>query len=268
MARRGTFRIGMAGTVYGFSSFFQGSVSMVTKELSNGRTRKSHPLREKRVPHRLEEKTKEKIEKLVIAPPDMASLKLRIVGTSPFMQLRFTAKAMAKMQATQEAGGQAKSKKAREPRDFDEDYKQAFHRMPDGSAGIPAAAFRAACISACRMCGFKMTHAKLSIFIQADGYDIVDATPLVRIHGEPEKSIMPVRNENGGADLRCRPVWKEWYVDLIVTFDRGQFSASDVFNLMTRAGLQVGVGEGRADSKKSAGIGFGFFRPELEKGNR
>ena len=37
---------------------------------------------------------------------------------------------------------------------------------------------------------------------------------------------------------------------------------SEVFlhnNLIARVGMQVGVGEGRPDSKQSAGLGFGLF---------
>jgi hypothetical protein len=31
-------------------------------------------------------------------------------------------------------------------------------------------------------------------------------------------------------------------------------------NLLARVGMQVGIGEGRPDSRESAGIGFGLFR--------
>jgi len=33
-------------------------------------------------------------------------------------------------------------------------------------------------------------------------------------------------------------------------------------NLLARAGLQVGIGEGRPDSKNSAGMGWGLFQIE------
>ena len=34
----------------------------------------------------------------------------------------------------------------------------------------------------------------------------------------------------------------------------------DVVNLMARVGMQVGIGEGRPDSKASAGLGNGLFQ--------
>jgi hypothetical protein len=165
--------------------------------------------------------------------------------------------------ATQRAGSQSRKGKLREPKDFDAVYEGARHIARDGGwDGLPASAIRCAAISACRLCGFKMTLAKLSIFVEADGFDAVDGMPLVRItKGEPIKHLMPARPETGGVDIRARPMWLEgWQAVLRLRWDSDQFSATDVLNLIARIGLQVGIGEGRADSKKSAGIGWGFFK--------
>jgi len=105
-----------------------------------------------------------------------------------------------------------------------------------------------------------MTVAKLSVFIVQDGIDADDGTPLVRILGdEPELNEMMVRNATGVADIRIRPMWREWGAVLSLRFDAQQFNEQDVVNLVYRAGAQVGVGEGRPDSKSSAGLGFGTF---------
>ena len=206
-----------------------------------------------------EAQAKQEKEVITVLPLRLKVLHVVAVGTAPFMQLRFSAKAIAKMRATHEAGSQGKSKKNREKRDFDDDYKQAFHLFPDGTPGIPAAAIRAACISACRTCGFKMTVAKLSVFCLADGLDIVDGAPLIRIYGTPEQTVMPVRNASGVTDLRVRPLWRAWKANIRIRFDEDQFSAGDAFNLLARAGAQVGIGEGRPDSKESCGMGYGTF---------
>lgn len=182
-----------------------------------------------------------------------------IVGTSPYMQLRFSEKAMKKMRTTQESGTQARSKKTRQARDFTDDYEQAMHRFADGRHGIPCAAFRNAMISACRIVGFKMTIAKMSVFVEEDGEDQLDGTPLVELRGDPEQSILPVRNATGVADLRVRPLWRAWEATLKVRWDAAQFSQQDVLNLLYRAGQQVGVGEGRPDSRNSPGLGYGLF---------
>jgi hypothetical protein len=188
-----------------------------------------------------------------------------LVGTCPYMQCRFSEKAIHKIQATHEAGQQSRSKRTREARNFEADYLQAIHFMDEGTYGIPCGAFRSAFISACRMCGFKMTIAKLSIFIESDGLDVVDKTPLVRIYGAPHPHLLPVRNATGVIDLRNRPLWETWEVWLRVRFDMDQFSYEDISNLLVRVGRQVGIGEGRPDSRDSNGIGYGLFNVDTTK---
>ena len=139
-----------------------------------------------------------------------------------------------------------------------------MHVSTEGWIGIPAAALRNACIDVCRMVGFKMTHAKMSIFVEADGLDSVDGTPLVRLIADaPEKTELAVRNQTGVVDIRVRPMWREWSAIVRVRFDGDQFTASDVANLLARAGMQVGIGEGRPFSKNQTGLGFGFELFEL-----
>lgn len=197
---------------------------------------------------------------VAIKPPDFRVIELRIEGTAPLVINRFSAKAIEMMRATQEAGSTAKSRKTREPKDFDALYENAKHVAEDGWEGIHAAAFRNGAISACRACAFKMTHAKLAFSVYADGYDRVDGAPLVRLtHGEAEQYVAPTRNATGVVDLRCRPMYRQWGANLRIRYDAGMLTAADVTNLIMRVGLQVGIGEGRPDSKQSAGLGFGTF---------
>lgn len=195
-----------------------------------------------------------------ITPPKIETLAARIVGTAPYVQLRFSEKAMNAMAEKMEAGSQAAKKKAKAARDFDEDFRQSLHVSDDGWHGIPASAFRAGMIDACRLVGFKMTQAKMSVFVEADGFDRVDAVPLIKIDGTPVPSRMHVRNATGVCDLRVRAKFWPWSADIRISYDAGQFSASDAMNLLHRVGAQVGIGEGRPFSKNSAGMGWGTFK--------
>ena len=195
-----------------------------------------------------------------ITPPKLEVVAIQIEGTAPYVQLRFSQKQKDTILKKMAAGEQAKKNTKREARDYERDYDQAMYLSDGGWRGMPASGFRAACISACRLAGFQMTRAKLSVFILADGLDEHDGTPLVRINGEPESYIAPVRNANGSVDLRVRAMWRKWTATVRVKYDAEQFSAADIANLMSRVGQQVGVGEGRADSKESCGCGFGFFQ--------
>lgn len=197
---------------------------------------------------------------VVIKAPNFESVSFKIIGTAPYVQLRFSQKARNIMRGNMEDGQRSKRGKAKGARNFDEEFPQAMYRSTEGWYGIPAASFRNAMISACRVVNFKMTLAKLSVFIEADGLDADDGTPLVRIYGEPEHYESLVRNATGVADIRVRAMWREWSAIVRVRYDLDQFKTQDVTNLLSRVGMQVGLGEGRPDSKASAGLGFGLFR--------
>lgn len=198
----------------------------------------------------------------VIKPANIVHTTIRIKGSAPFVQNKFSHKARMKMMddmATPK--NQKKAKTDRPPRDYENDFQQAQHVAVAGWNGIPCPAFRAAMIDACRTVGMVMTKAKMSVFVLPDGFDRDDGTPLVRlIAGEPERTESLVRNDNGGADIRIRPMWREWEADVSIEFDADMITPESVVNLLDRAGRQVGVGEGRPFSKNSVGQGWGTFQ--------
>jgi hypothetical protein len=194
-----------------------------------------------------------------IRPANLQTAQFKIRGTAPLVQARFSEKAKMAMMAKMEMGSTANKSRAKPARDFDEDMRNAMHLSEEGWQGIPAGAFRNAMISACRLVGFKMTLAKLSVFIMADGFDRVDGIPLVRFEGTPERHEMAARVGIDGTDIRIRPMWRHWTATVNVRFDADQFTTTDIANLMQRVGMQVGIGEGRPDSRSSAGLGWGVF---------
>ncbi len=201
-------------------------------------------------------------EKCTIPAPNMQVMRLTIRGTGPYVQLRFSEKQLNIMRANQEAGSTSAKGKKRAPKDFKSLFTEAMYEAaPGGWRGIPAPAFRAAMVSACRLVGFKMTLAKLACFVLADGIDRDGTTPLVKItKGKPVHVEHPVRNANGGADIRVRASWPVgWEAVLRVKYDGDIFTPDDIYNLIWRVGAQVGVGEGRPDSPDSCGQGWGTF---------
>ena len=203
-----------------------------------------------------------------ISAPNIREAKFIIRGTAPLVVHKFSAKAKAMIRQKQEAGSLANKGKSKSAKDFEEVFQGARHISTEGWDGIPAAAFRAGIISACRLVGFKMTLAKLSIFVAADGFDKPEGTPLVRILSptEPERNESMVRLATGVCDISVRPMWRYWGAELRIQYDADQFTADDVRNLLARVGAQVGVCEGRPDSKSSAGCGWGTFELVTELG--
>jgi hypothetical protein len=200
---------------------------------------------------------KETTGKLVIAPINLAITSFLVIGTAPLVVERFNKKAeiMERMATDKKSA----KKPDRKPRDYAQEVHDAKYISREGWEGVNAAAFRSAMISACRLVGFKMTIAKLSIFIEQDGFDVADGLPIVRIYGESFEFSAHTRNATGVIDIRARPQYREWACVLRIKYDADQFSATDVINLLTRVGAQVGIGAGRPDSKSSAGCGWGTF---------
>lgn len=209
----------------------------------------------------------ERPTKALIPRPRFETRKFTIRGTAPYVTNKWSAEARAMMRAKQAAGHQAKKGTKREPKDFERLAKESMHTDPRGKPGIPATAFRQAMISCCRLVGFKMTLAKLSVFVEADAFDPDDDTPLVLFtKGKPEHVEHTTRNDTGVADIRPRMKFSPgWEAVVRVRYDADQFGARDVLALMERVGLQVGIGAGRPDSKTSAGMGWGLFEIVSDK---
>lgn len=199
-----------------------------------------------------------------IKAPNLQVASFKIVGTAPLVIHRFSAKTKEQMKQKMEEGKSASSKKVREPKSTDTTYEEARYTSLEGWDGFHAASIRNAMISACRLVSFKMTLAKLSIFVIQDGWDATEPQiPLIRIYGEPTKQEDMARVETGQPYVTVRAAYHNWSAIVNIRYDSDQFSQTDVANLLMRVGMQVGIGEGRPDSKHSAGMGWGTF--ELEQ---
>ena len=204
-----------------------------------------------------------KSQTVSIKPPSFGVAEFRLKGLSPLVIHRFSAKTKLEMKQKMETGKAAASRRNREAKSTDELFAEARYVAREGWDGIHAGAFRAALISACRLVGYKMSLAKLSIFVEADGVDAKEPQiPLVRIYGQPTKQEDLARVETGQPYVTVRAAYHHWKAKLRIRWDADQFTLDDLTNLLARAGLQVGIGEGRPDSKNSAGMGWGLFQIE------
>jgi hypothetical protein len=195
-----------------------------------------------------------------IKPPNIKTIVFEIKGTAPLVVHRFSQKAQLSMLEKIRLGSLAKKGKKREAVEPNEVYNGARYISKNGWDGFNATGIRHALVSACRLVGFKMTLAKLSLFVVQDDWDSVEPQiPLIRIYGKPRRLDMWGRVETGQAYIIIRPCYDGWSAKVTLRYDADQFSVDDVANLLARAGLQVGICEGRPDSKNSVGMGWGTF---------
>lgn len=102
-------------------------------------------------------------------------------------------------------------------------------------------------------------------FIQPDAIDD-DGFNLVEIKGcKPtiREDIVILSGISRKPDLRWRGEFKNWYCDLMITYDAdGVYSLSDIVNMMNAGGRYSGVGEYRPEKSGQ----FGMFHVEANTG--
>jgi hypothetical protein len=209
-------------------------------------------------------KAKSDVTTVSITPANLKVVPLKIVGTAPYVQNKFSSKAKQEMMDKQSAGGTAKKGSKKAPKDFDqccEDAKYATTGKNNPNGYIPATAIKAAMVAACRLVDFQMTSAKQCVYVHADAYDKDELIPLINItKGKPRRFDQAVRIP-GTADIRSRPMWDAgWEATVRIEYDADRFTLNDVVNLLSRAGQQVGIGEGRQASRQCVGLGWGTFK--------
>ena len=214
-------------------------------------------------------KNEAQTQAVTIKAPNFQTAIFEVKGVAPLVIHRFSRKTKEEMKQKMETGKAASSKKNREAKNTDDSYYESRYISGDGWDGFHAGAIRGALISACRLVGFKMTLAKLSLFVMPDGWDKHEPQiPLIRIYGEPQKQEDMARVETGQPYVTVRAAYYDWSAKIKIRWDKDQFTAADVSNLLMRVGQQVGICEGRPDSKKSAGMGWGLFEVVSEPENK
>lgn len=173
------------------------------------------------------------------------TIQVAIRGLSPLIPHRWSEKVIKMMPGHPDKG----LVPLRGPRQPEEEAEACLYRLKDGGIGMPATAFKAAIVSACRFFDKpSMTEAKLLFYVVGD--EGIDGRPLVRVKGNKQLREDTPRNANGGADLRYRyQIWP-WSANLRVTFISSSISKESVVALIDAAG-RVGVGDWRPSSPKS-----------------
>ena len=175
-----------------------------------------------------------------------------IKGTSPLIVHAFSEKAKRQIEDKQQK--KAKSSK-HDMRDPQEEYEQAKHKSPLGFEGFPAAGFKAAMIRGAKIVGMVMKDAQTAFFVLPD----CEKTQLVAIEGDPELHESMVRIGMGSADVRYRPIYKEWKAKLRIEYNEGSISVDQIYQLISAAGYGCGIGEMRPERGK-----FNYGRWEFD----
>lgn len=195
--------------------------------------------------------TKETVASINLVKVEKQRLEILVVGTAPLIMHAWDPKTKQQMLDAQMAGA-TKTRKKKEPKDPIASYEACRYRLPDGSDGAPATAFKLAIVRAARLFeGVKMTELRAALHVVGTGPD-----QLVRLEAEtPRMREDMVRVGMGTADIRHRPEYWPWAARLEIVFLPTMISTESVVALVDAAGLG-GIGEWRPE--KSGG-NYGTF---------
>jgi len=205
-------------------------------------------------------KSKEKKGEIAIDPLNERVLRALIKGDdADYVQHAFASK--SQIELLYKMAAQTNEQTRKTARKYGEEYRGSLHVSTEGWYGIPCTNIKNAMVAACRNTGNTMSETKQTFRVLEDGRDRADGTPLVRIlGGTPVPVVHAVRNSGGGStDLRVRAKWHVWYAMVRIRYDANTISEKSLGNLLVRAGRYAGIGEGRASSKKSVGMDWGYF---------
>jgi hypothetical protein len=129
---------------------------------------------------------------------------------------------------------------------------------------FPAAAFhRAMASAALDMPG--MARAEIGRWVWVRGVPAdsraaeIEATNSVNMYGVPQITLDMVKNLgiNRAPDVRCKAILPEWCCEIVVHYVTPNLNLQGIINLLTNAGLIIGVGDGR---QEKGILSYGQFR--------
>ena len=168
-------------------------------------------------------------------------LTTRIIGISPFIQHKWSEKAI-KMMRDKHAGVRVKNRDVRDP---EQEFRDAAYVCEDGRFGFPAGGVKSCLVGAAHKdIGLEKTLLKKSLFIIPDD----PVNNLIALEtDDPLMREDTVRVGAGTTDLRYRPEFRNWSMILNFEFDAQALTQPTILNLVQRAGFGVGLGEWRPE---------------------
>jgi hypothetical protein len=175
---------------------------------------------------------------------EQAQIEVEIRGLTPIIPHKWAEKAIAQMRSKQ--GGNAVDKLP--PKVAEDEAYQATYWLPDGRPGMPATAFKAAMVGACRLFDEPpMTLAKVLFYVEGEGPE--QLVPIDCDSIEMREDLP--RNSNGNPDLRYRNQLVGWSARLTIRYTASRISEASIVALLDAAG-RGGVGDWRPSAPKSA----------------
>ena len=214
-----------------------------------------------------------------IRPIDIRKATIRIIGDSPLIMHAWNEKAKRMMLEAQTGKSKGKKKPFKNPVD---DFIQSIYWMegkpeyPDDSSEEEAwAAFESAIKNGARFsfpvtaikqaaqnAAYRLGWTKNKMGMRGAFFIEGNVDGMVEIHSD-----VPIMREDmvkiglGTADIRYRGEFRNWYADLIISYNAaGDISMENIINAINAGGYVCGIGEWRPEKDGT----FGMFHVALQ----
>lgn len=193
-------------------------------------------------------------------------VQITLRGITPLIPHAWSEKAKRQMPGHPDAPKEKVKKGPHKPK---EEAEACLYKMSRGRLGMPAVAFKAAMVAACRF--FKvpsMTEAKIILFVEGEG-----AEQLVEIKHKKKilREDLPRNKASGGKvgspDLRYRYALDGWSAVIVVRYIATRITRESIVALADAAG-NAGIGDWRPSSPESFTGTFGQFEVDDKAGVR
>lgn len=185
-----------------------------------------------------------------------SEVKVRIVGKSPLITHAWSPEVLDGLR-DKHAGKKTKNRSAR---DTNAEGEAASYKTEKGKYGMKAMAVKAAMITAAHKdIGIEKTLVRKALFLRCDD----DAMVLEVKYARREITEDTVRVGMGSTDLRYRPYYYDWAMDMTFEVDEALLTTDTILTLLRRAGFGVGIGEWRPE--KGGEYGRFDFDPKSVK---
>ena len=182
---------------------------------------------------KLKEQLKEQGKLEIIVPKlNLGMIKITLEGKTPLLVDKFPES--VRLQILEKQVGMTKGKK--QLRNMDEEYENAFHKLPNGDVGFPAQGFKSAMIESTSFVGAKDFSKKLLKGIQIMNSEGNDLIPIKC------KKVSKLTHYPKGGNTKVSPMLENWECELIIQYDENNISPQDLTSLLNYAGFYYGIG--------------------------
>lgn len=184
-----------------------------------------------------------------LKPLNLKTLEVRLEGRTGLITHAWSEKAKKQMLDKQ----QKKNVKAREIRDPEAEYESGFYHFPGGGYGFPSIGVKGCLIGiAHKDYGVEKTLIRKAIYVHGEPDE--NGMQLVKINGEPKMRQDMVVIGMGTSDLRYRPEFMPWTMDITLDYNADFITADSIVNLLNLAGFGIGLGEWRPEKGGQSGM--------------